>query len=227
MITGDLILVVDDEENIQDISRMYLEQEGYRVQGIGDGVEAVEAARDLKAALMVLDIMLLELDGFAVCHTLRKENNPIPIIILTARDEDADKIMGLELGADDYMVKPFNPHELVARVRAILRREDYQNPPEQGLLKVGDLEMDFDQHTARIGNDPVFLRTQEFALLRVLVESPGQVFRREQLLNLAWGFDFYGQTRTVDMHIAQIRRKIAKSSMKIETVVGIGYKLAY
>jgi DNA-binding response OmpR family regulator len=174
---------------------------------------------------MVLDIMLPGMDGFAVCHTLRKENNPIPIIILTARDEDADKIMGLELGADDYMVKPFNPHELVARVKAILRREDYQNPPEQGILKVGDLEMNLDQHTASILNEPVSLRTQEFALLRVLVESPGRVFRREQLLNLAWGFDFYGQTRTVDMHIAQIRRKISKSTVKIETVVGIGYKL--
>ena len=227
MKTGDLILVVDDEENIQDISRMYLEQEGYRVQGIGDGIAAVEAARDVKAALMVLDIMLPGMDGFAVCHTLRKENNPIPIIILTARDEDADKIMGLELGADDYMVKPFNPHELVARVKAILRREDYQNPPEQGILKVGDLEMDLDQHTASILNEPVSLRTQEFALLRVLVESPGRVFQREQLLNLAWGFNFYGQTRTVDMHIAQIRRKIAKSIVKIETVVGIGYKLVY
>ena len=227
MKTGDLILVVDDEENIQDISRMYLEQEGYRVQGIGDGIAAVEAARDVKAALMVLDIMLPGMDGFAVCHTLRKENNAIPIIILTARDEDADKIMGLELGDDDYMVKPFNPHELVARVKAILRREDYQNPPEQGILKVGDLEMDLDQHTASILNEPVSLRTQEFALLRVLVESPGRVFQREQLLNLAWGFNFYGQTRTVDMHIAQIRRKIAKSIVKIETVVGIGYKLVY
>lgn len=227
MKTGDLILVVDDEENIQDISRMYLEQEGYRVQGIGDGIAAVEAARDAKAALMVLDIMLPGMDGFAVCHTLRKEKNPIPIIILTARDEDADKIMGLELGADDYMVKPFNPHELVARVKAILRREDYQNPPEQGILRVGDLEMNLDQHTASISDEPVSLRTQEFALLRVLVESPGRVFQREQLLNLAWGFDFYGQTRTVDMHIAQIRRKIAKSIVKIETVVGIGYKLVY
>jgi DNA-binding response OmpR family regulator len=225
MTTGDLVLVVDDEENIRDISRMYLEQEGYQVRGISDGCEAVEAARDAKAALMVLDIMLPGMDGFAVCHTLRKENNPIPIIILTARDEDADKIMGLELGADDYMVKPFNPHELVARVKAILRREDYQNPPEQGILKVGDLEMNLDQHTASILNEPVSLRTQEFALLRVLVESPGRVFRREQLLNLAWGFDFYGQTRTVDMHIAQIRRKISKSTVKIETVVGIGYKL--
>lgn len=224
---GDLILVVDDEENIQDISRMYLEQEGYQVRGISDGCEAVEAARDAKATLMVLDIMLPGMDGFAVCHTLRKENNPIPIIILTARDEDADKIMGLELGADDYMVKPFNPHELVARVKAILRREDYQNPPEQGILQVGDLEMNLDQYTASILNEPITLRTQEFALLRVLVESPGRVFRREQLLNLAWGFDFYGQTRTVDMHIAQIRRKISKSIVKIETVVGIGYKLVY
>ncbi|HAF62309.1 MAG TPA: DNA-binding response regulator [Anaerolineaceae bacterium] len=222
---GDLILVVDDEENIQDISRMYLEQEGYEVRGIDDGVEAVNAARTLNAALMVLDIMLPGMDGFAVCHTLRKENNPIPIIILTARDEDADKIMGLELGADDYVIKPFNPHELVARVKAILRREDYQNHPLQGVLQVGDMELDLDQHTVRIAHEPAYLRTQEFEVLRVLAENPGRVFKREQLLNLAWGFDFYGQTRTVDMHIAQIRRKIVKSKVRIETVIGIGYKL--
>ena len=222
---GDLILVVDDEENIQDISRMYLEQEGYQVEGVGDGNEAIKAARERKPALIVLDIMLPGKDGFAVCHSIRKEDNQVPIIMLTARDDDIDKILGLELGADDYMTKPFNPRELVARVKAVLRRGDRSEQDKKGILQVGDLEIDLDRREVRVGNEPVELRTQEFEVLMVLADKPGWVFKREQLLSLAWGFDFYGQTRTVDVHIAQIRRKIEKSMVKIETVTGIGYKL--
>ena len=222
---GDLILVVDDEENIQDISRMYLEQEGYQVEGVGDGNEAIKAARERKPALIVLDIMLPGKDGFAVCHSIRKEDNQVPIIMLTARDDDIDKILGLELGADDYMTKPFNPRELVARVKAVLRRGDRSEQDKKGILQVGDLEIDLDRREVRVGNEPVELRTQEFEVLVVLADKPGWVFKREQLLSLAWGFDFYGQTRTVDVHIAQIRRKIEKSTVKIETVTGIGYKL--
>ena len=222
---GDLILVVDDEENIQDISRMYLEQEGYQVEGVGDGNEAIKAACERKPALIVLDIMLPGKDGFAVCHSIRKEDNQVPIIMLTARDDDIDKILGLELGADDYMTKPFNPRELVARVKAVLRRGDRSEQDKKGILQVGDLEIDLDRREVRVGNEPVELRTQEFEVLMVLADKPGWVFKREQLLSLAWGFDFYGQTRTVDVHIAQIRRKIEKSMVKIETVTGIGYKL--
>ena len=222
---GDLILVVDDEENIQDISRMYLEQEGYQVEGVGDGNEAIKAARERKPALIVLDIMLPGKDGFAVCHAIRKEDNQVPIIMLTARDDDIDKILGLELGADDYMTKPFNPRELVARVKAVLRRGDRSEQDKRGILRVGDLEIDLDRREVMVGGEPVELRTQEFEVLVVLADKPGWVFKREQLLSLAWGFDFYGQTRTVDVHIAQIRRKIEKSTVKIETVTGIGYKL--
>jgi DNA-binding response OmpR family regulator len=222
---GGLILVVDDEENIQDITRMYLEQEGYRVEGVWDGIEAIQSTRQLKPALIVLDIMLPRMDGFEVCKTIRAENNHIPIIMLTARDDDIDKILGLELGADDYLTKPFNPRELVARVKAVLRRQEKMDSGYYGMLRVGDLEVDLDRREVHIGKTLVELRTQEFELLKILVEKPGWTFKREQLLSLAWGFDFYGQTRTVDVHIAQIRRKIQKSQVKIETVTGIGYKL--
>jgi DNA-binding response OmpR family regulator len=222
---GDLILVVDDEENIQDIARMYLEQEGFKVEGVCDGIEAVQATYQRNPSLLVLDIMLPRMDGFEVCKTIRAENNQVPIIMLTARDDDIDKILGLELGADDYLTKQFNPRELVARVKAVLRRQNRGDAVIQGMLRVGDLEIDLDRREVRAGEESVELRTQEFELLKILAEKPGRVFKREQLLSLAWGFNFYGQTRTVDVHIAQIRRKIQKSHVKIETVTGIGYKL--
>jgi two-component system alkaline phosphatase synthesis response regulator PhoP len=169
--------------------------------------------------------MLPELDGLEVCRRLRAENNPVPVIMLTARDEDIDKILGLELGADDYMTKPFNPRELVARVKAILRRSGLQAAAATGINILGDLEIDLARREVRCQGRLIELRTQEFEVLQVLVENQGLVLTREKLLNLAWGYDFYGQTRTVDMHIAQIRRKLEESAVRIETVTGIGYKL--
>jgi two-component system alkaline phosphatase synthesis response regulator PhoP len=222
--SGGTILVVDDEENIRDMIRMYLERGGYAVDEVNDGIEAVQFARQHKPDLIVLDIMLPRMNGFEVCETLRAENNQVPVIMLTARDDDMDKIMGLELGADDYLTKPFNPHELVARVRAVLRRHENRDG-EPGKLRVGDLEIDLNRREVHIGSGVIALRTQEFEVLKILMEKPGWVFTREQLLSLAWGFDFYGQTRTVDVHIAQIRRRIQKSRVRIETVTGIGYKL--
>lgn len=222
---GDLILVVDDEENIQDIARMYLEQQGYSVECGGDGNDAVKTTRAMHPALIILDIMLPGMDGFAVCRTIRNENNEVPILMLTARDDDIDKILGLELGADDYMTKPFNPRELVARVKAVLRRQDRYDQEKQGVLQVGDLMVDLDRREVYWKDRIIELRTQEFEVLKVLAEKPGWVFTREQLLSMAWGFDFYGQTRTVDVHIAQIRRRLEDTGLKIETVTGIGYKL--
>ncbi|NMB63117.1 MAG: response regulator transcription factor [Chloroflexi bacterium] len=222
---GDLVLVVDDEENIQDIARMYLEQEGYTVQCVGDGNEAVKNTRTMHPALIILDIMLPGMDGFAVCRTIRNENNEVPVLMLTARDDDIDKILGLELGADDYMTKPFNPRELVARVKAVLRRQDRHDIDKQGVLQVGGLLIDLDRREVRWKDRIIELRTQEFEVLKVLAQKPGWVFTREQLLSIAWGFDFYGQTRTVDVHIAQIRRRLEGTGVKIETVTGIGYKL--
>jgi DNA-binding response OmpR family regulator len=221
---GELVLVVDDEPNITQLAQMYLEREGFRVEAVGDGKAALEAVARHDPALMVLDVMLPELDGFDVCRQLRADGNPILILMLTARDEDIDKIVGLELGADDYMTKPFNPRELVARVRAILRRADRPAKSTEP-LHLGDLTIDPGRREVRVDGDPVDLRTQEFDLLLTFAESRGMVLSREQLLQQAWGYDFYGQTRSVDVHVAHLRKKIAASSVQIETVTGIGYKL--
>jgi two-component system alkaline phosphatase synthesis response regulator PhoP len=225
--TAELVLLVDDEPNIVQLQRLYLEREGFRVEGVGDGLAALEAVARLHPALMVLDVMLPGLDGLEVCRKLRAANNPIPILMVTARDEDIDKIIGLELGADDYLTKPFNPCELVARVKAILRRSERQSTPDATAIhtQVGDLEIDTATHEARVNGRLLDLRTQAFEVLLVLVQHKGLVLSREQLLNLAWGFDFYGQTRTVDVHIGQLRRKLSGSHVRIETVTGVGYKL--
>ncbi len=221
---GEFILLVDDEPNIVDLARLYLEREGYQTQSMSDGLGGMQAIRSLKPDLVVLDVMLPGIDGFEICKKLRAENNQVPILMLTARDEDIDKILGLELGADDYLTKPFNPRELVARVKAILRREK-RSDQASAKLQIGDLSIDIERREVEIKNKPVDLRTQEFEVLYVLAQSPGRVFSREQLLSQAWGYDFYGQTRTVDVHIAQLRQKLAGSQVRIETVTGVGYKL--
>ena len=225
--TSELILLVDDEPSIVQLSRMYFEREGFRVQEISDGEAALAAVLDAKyrPALIVLDVMLPKLDGFEVCRKMRASGDQTPIIMLTARDEDIDKILGLELGADDYLTKPFNPRELIARVKAILRRSDGKKQANGKPIHRGDLTVDPVSREASVASRCLNLRTQEFDLLFTLAEQPGRVFSREQLLQLAWGFDFYGQTRTVDVHIAHLRKKIEGSTVKIETVTGVGYKL--
>ncbi len=221
----DTILLVDDEPSIIQLARMYLEREGFHTASAADGEKALEAAGRLRPALMVLDLMLPKLDGFEVCRRLRAQGDHTPIIMLTARDEDIDKIIGLELGADDYLTKPFNPRELVARVKAILRRADRPAVGNAAPVHLADLTIDPARREVTCNSRPVDLRTQEFELLLTLAEQPGRVFTREQLLEKAWGFDYYGQTRTVDVHIAQLRKKLAASAAKIETVTGVGYKL--
>ncbi len=223
--TSELILLVDDEPSIVQLSRMYFERDGFRVQEVGDGEAALEAVAKSRPALIVLDVMLPKLDGFEVCRSLRAKGNQTPIIMLTARDEDIDKILGLELGADDYLTKPFNPRELIARVKAILRRSDGKKQADGKPLHRGDLTIDPVSREVSIASQTLDLRTQEFDLLLTLAEQPERVFTREQLLQLAWGFDFYGQTRTVDVHIAHLRKKLEGSTVKIETVTGVGYKL--
>ena len=222
---SELILLVDDEPSITQLARMYLEREGFRVLDAGDGEAALEAVAKQKPALMVLDIMLPKLDGLEVCRKLRAEKNPVFILMLTARDEDIDKILGLELGADDYLTKPFNPRELVARVKAILRRGEGKALTGAKSIHLGDLTIEPASREVRIGARTLDLRTQEFDLLVTLAEHRGLVLSREQLLQLAWGFDFYGQTRTVDVHVAHLRKKLEGGSVQIETVTGIGYKL--
>ena len=223
--TGEKILVVDDEANIIDLARLYLEQEGYHVDTAADGAEALEKIGASQPALMVLDLMLPEIDGFEVCRRVRAESD-LPIIMLTARDEDVDKIVGLELGADDYMTKPFNPRELVARIKAILRRMERSPNSETKPISVGDIQIDPPRREVLVAGEEVKLRTKEFDLLQTFAENKGIVLTREQLLNLVWGYDFYGQTRTVDVHVAHLRKRLAGSELaRIETVTGVGYKL--
>ncbi len=219
------ILVVDDEANIIELAELYLTNAGHKILSAYDGEEALRLARTAKPDLMVLDLMLPQVDGFEVCRQIRAQQESLPILMLTARDEDYDKILGLELGADDYMTKPFNPRELVARVKAILRRASHSSSEDHSPIRVGNLTIDPSRFEVHVGERLIPLRAQEFEVLCVLARHAGRVLTREQLLEKAWGYDFYGQTRTVDVHVAQLRRKLAGSGVAIETVTGVGYKL--
>jgi DNA-binding response OmpR family regulator len=217
------ILVVDDERNIVHLTRLYLTNEGYRVEEAFDGKQALEKARAVNPDLVVLDLMMPEMDGLSVCKELRKTSN-VPVIILTARDDDVDKIVGLEVGADDYLTKPFNPRELVARVKAVLRRSQNNIAPEQA-LDVGNIHLDPARREVAVGGKPVQLRAKEFDLLTAFMRYQGLVLDRERLLSLVWGQDFYGDTRTIDVHVAWLREKLAGASARVQTVWGVGYKL--
>jgi two-component system alkaline phosphatase synthesis response regulator PhoP len=221
--TKETILLVDDEHNIIDLARMYLEQEGFKVEAAYDGQVALDKIKSLQPALVVLDLMLPVVNGWEVCRRVRSASD-VPIIMLTARDDDVDKIVGLELGADDYLTKPFNPRELVARVKAILRRAGHE-PSGEKPITLGNLIVDPARREVTAAGRPIELRTQEFDLLLVLAENRGLVLSRDKLLELAWGYDFAGQTRTVDVHVAHLRDKLAGSNVEIETVWGVGYKL--
>jgi DNA-binding response OmpR family regulator len=229
MTTKNTVLVVDDEPNIVELNRMYLESAGYRVVAARTGDEALACLAREQPDLVVLDLMLPGVDGWEVCRRMR-QTSQTPIIMLTARTEDVDRIVGLELGADDYVTKPYNPRELVARVRAVLRRV---NPPaaktaDNGAAKplvVGNLVLDAARRTVTVAGAPRTLRAREFDLLQFLLEHPGLVMSREQLLSQVWGFDYAGETRTVDVHVASLRRELQGSDCEIETVWGIGYKL--
>jgi DNA-binding response OmpR family regulator len=223
-VAGELILLVDDEHNITDLAAIYLKKEGFRTQAVADGEAALETLHSKQPALMVLDLMLPLLDGFEVCRRVRAENNGIPILMLTARDDDVDKIVGLELGADDYLTKPFNPRELVARIKALLRRGS-RAPDTAAPIHLGNLTIDPARHEVSVDGQQISMRTQEFDLLLTLAQHKGFALSREQCLQLAWGYEYFGETRTVDVHIGQLRKKLAASSVKIETITGVGYKL--
>lgn len=224
--TGELILLVDDEPNIIELAQLYLEREGYRTIIASDGKTALDAVEKQRPALMVLDLMMPEVDGLEVCRTLKGKKDPVAILMLTARDEDIDKILGLELGADDYLTKPFNPRELVARVKAVLRRSSAQSEVKgEEKIQIGDILIDSQRREVRIKGQLVEIRTQEFDLLFTLARHPGIVLTRDQLLDLAWGYDYYGNTRTVDVHVGHLRKKLSESNVKIETVTKVGYKL--
>jgi DNA-binding response OmpR family regulator len=220
------VLVVDDEPKIVDIVRAYLAREDYRVLVAYDGREALALARRERPDLIVLDLMLPEVSGWDVCRALRAES-VVPIVMLTARDDTTDKIVGLELGADDYLAKPFDPKELVARVHAVLRRA--QAPGGAGgVLRHGDLEIDRERHVVRRAGQPVSLTPSEFALLQALAERPGRVWTRLQLLDRLQGVAFEGYERAVDSHVKNLRQKLEPNPRQpryVQTVYGVGYKL--
>jgi DNA-binding response OmpR family regulator len=218
------ILVVDDEPNITRLLGMYLTKEGFTVETAADGPAAVAKARATRYALILLDIMLPGMDGLEACRVIRRTSD-VPIIMLTARSEDVDKVVGLEVGADDYVTKPFNPRELVARVKAVLRRYEIGGAQERDVISVGDIVIDLDRREVLIGDDPVELRAKEFALLVALARRPGVVVSRDRLLNEVWGYEHSIDTRTVDVHISTLRDRMASANARIETVWGVGYKL--
>jgi DNA-binding response OmpR family regulator len=220
------VVIVDDDEHIRELASLYLQKEGFDVSCAADGTSAVEKIKRANANLVVLDLMLPGMSGFDVCKQVRQTSD-VPIIMLTARDEDIDKILGLELGADDYLTKPFNPRELVARVKAILRRADGSSKPagEAAVIRVGPLSVDKQRREVKVGDAEVNLRTKEFDLLATLAENAGIVLTREQLLDRVWGYNFYGETRTVDVHVQHVRAKIVDSGLSIVTIRGVGYKL--
>jgi DNA-binding response OmpR family regulator len=217
------IMVVDDEKSIIELAQLYLEREGFHVEGVTSGRQALEAVTAASPDLIVLDLMLPDIDGFEVCRQIRAKSD-VPILMLTARKEDVDKIVGLELGADDYLTKPFNPREFVARIRAVLRRYQAGTKPGE-IIEMGNVRIDLSRHEVTVSGRPVVLRTKEFALLATFAQNPGIVFSREKLLESVWGYDFYGETRTVDVHVNHLREKLEGSGVTIETVRGIGYKM--
>jgi DNA-binding response OmpR family regulator len=219
------VLVVEDEASIASFVSLYLKNAGHAVRTVGTGQEALDQAESERLDLIVLDLMLPDVDGIEVCRRIRKGSD-VPILMLTARDEDVDKIIGLEVGADDYLTKPFNPRELVARVKSILRRSVSEGREvESKQLKHGDLEIDAGRREVRVSGEEIQLAPKEFDLLWELLDHKGLVLTRDQLLERVWGYTFAGDTRTVDVHVRQLRRKLGEAS-PIVTVWGVGYKVA-
>ncbi len=225
------VLVIEDEENLLEALKYNLAREGYRVETATDGETGLALARRVKPDVILLDIMLPRLSGLDVCRILRRENN-VPILMLTAKGEEVDRVVGLELGADDYVTKPFSMRELMARVRAMLRRSQLaqgaQTHPEASQsLKAGDLELDLKSHTARLAGSPLELKPREFELLALLMANRGRAFTRDQILERLWGHDFVGDARTVDVHMRWLREKIEADPSRpkrIITIRGVGYR---
>jgi DNA-binding response OmpR family regulator len=221
---GALVLVADDDRHIVELVTMYLQRSGYRVETSYDGTETLRKVRELKPDLLVLDIMMPGEDGLQVCRALSRPGG-VPIIFVTARTSDIDKIAGLRLGADDYVTKPFNPHELVARVDAVLRRvATTEGKPSGEVIHAGALAVHLTSRIAKVGSQQLTLTPKEFDLLATMAGFPGVALDRDQLLDLVWGTSFYA-ARTVDVHVARLREKLRGSGVKIETVWGTGYRL--
>jgi DNA-binding response OmpR family regulator len=217
------VVVVEDDPNIADLIDMYLRRDGYRVISVNDGEAGLAAINRENPRLVVLDVGLPgPIDGFEVCRRIRAAS-PVPVVILTARDEEIDRVLGFELGADDYVTKPFSPRELAARVKAIIRRADGPSPTST-VIDVGDVEVDPARREARVGGEVVALATREFDLLTFLARNKGIALSRQQLLDGVWGADWYGDERTVDVHVGQLRKKFG-AALPLATVWGVGYRL--
>jgi DNA-binding response OmpR family regulator len=218
------VLVVEDEASIASFVSLYLKNAGYEVRTVANGTDALASVGQDEPSLVVLDLMLPDIDGIEICRRIRQKSD-LPILMLTARDEDVDKIIGLEVGADDYMTKPFNPRELVARVKSILRRATPERKErESETIQHGDLFIDAGRREVKVGDREVQLAPKEFDLLWELLDHRGLVLTRDQLLERVWGYTFAGDTRTVDVHVRQLRRKLGDAS-PIVTVWGVGYKV--
>lgn len=220
------VLVIEDEKNIVELVKYNLEREGFRVLTALKGDVGLDEARKGKASLIILDLMLPEIDGIEICKILKhnEKTASTPIVMLTAKSQEADKVLGLELGADDYLTKPFSPRELVARVKAVLRRT--QEKPKAKVLKAGDIEVDIEKHIVRLKGKSVELTSKEYDLLTTLMEANGRVLSRDVLLDQVWGYDqsVNIETRTVDMHVGQLRKKLKSDSDRIVTIKNVGYR---
>jgi DNA-binding response OmpR family regulator len=217
------VLLVEDEENLASLVQAYLEREGYSVVAVGSGAEALSALEQQPVRLVVLDLTLPDMDGLEVCRQIRARSS-VPVVMLTARDDEVDRLAGLDVGADDYIGKPFSPKELVARMKAVLRRaEPHREQREEQLLLLGDVVLWRSAREVTVAGNRVELRMQEFDLLAYLMENRGLVLSREVLLERVWGLQYAGGTRTVDVHVAQLRRKLARPEL-IQTIRGAGYK---
>jgi two-component system, OmpR family, response regulator len=217
-----LVLVIEDERAIADLERMYLTREGFGVHVESDGRAGLAAARNLHPVAIVLDVGIPIIDGTQVCRMLRADGNWTPILFVTARDEEVDRVLGLELGADDYLTKPFSPRELVARVKAVLRRSSSEAASQERVYIVGAVTVDPARRRVIANGEPIDLTATEFELLEFLCRRPGRVFPREHLLSEVWGYEAAAGTRTVDVHVAQLRAKLGDAS-PIRTVRGVGY----
>ena len=222
--SGESILIVDDEERIRDMIKEYISQEGYGIDEASDGTQALELTQKNEYSLIILDVMMPKMDGWSVCREIRKNSN-VPIIMLTARGEEYDKLFGFELGVDDYMVKPFSPKELLARMKAIIRRGSSSDKKQnKETASFEGLTIDYLAQNVIVNGKRVDLTPREYELLNFLTKNPGRVFSRDQLLNSVWGYDFFGDDRTVDSHIKMLRESIKEYRKFIITVWGTGYK---
>lgn len=224
IMSNNIILVVDDDYNICELIRLYLEKEGYKVEIANSGNVAVDKVKAVSPSLILLDIMLPGMDGFEVCREVRKTSD-VPIIMLTAKDDTFDKVLGLELGADDYISKPFDTREIVARIKAVLRRYEHKTLDVQE-VEYDKLKINFTNYELILDGNRIDVPPKELELLYFLASNPNNVFTREQLLDKIWGYDFFGDSRTVDVHIKRLREKIEKfeSGWSLKTVWGVGYK---